>query len=556
MHYPNTKITLIFLKKSFLLFPGLFILSCQSKISENTNIRPPNILLIVADDLGYADISAYGGDIDTPNLDALAENGLKFSNFHTAPYCAVSRSMVLTGNDNHIAGMGCQDRVTDVKGYEGRLTDRIVPVPMLLRDNGYHTFMAGKWHLGTTDAANPHQKGFTQSYALLEGAGNHYNNVGVLREPEISPYTEDGEKTDWIEGNYSTDFYSDKLIEYISQAKENNQPFFGFAAYTSPHWPLQVDEKYWKKYEGRYNGGYDSLRIARMQSLKKNGIIPDNYKLPEQHPEVMPWDSLSSEQKKIEARKMELYAGMVDNLDYNIGRIINHLKSTGQYENTLIVFMADNGAAAEDFYYHDYFGPYVQEHFNNDYENMGKPNSYVSYGRQWAEAGSAPFKYYKGYVTEGGMTAPMIISGPKLKHKGQLSNTFTTLMDLAPTFYELAEVEYPKQYNALPVAQLRGRSLLPLLQKEVQNIHDDNYVFGFEHRSQALIRKGDWKLTTIEIPFSTENFKLYNLKIDPGEQTDLKSQYPEKYEELLLEWDNYVKEVGVVIPTPKSTTYD
>lgn len=533
-----------------LLFLVLTINSCNEKIEVRSKISQPNILFIVADDLGYADIGAYGGDIDTPNLDALAIQGLKFNNHHTAPYCAVTRAMVLSGNDNHIAGMGAQDLVTNVKGYEGHLTNRIVPVPMLLRDNGYHTFMAGKWHLGTTDEANPHQKGFNRSFVLLEGAGNHYNNIGTLREPEISPYTEDGQKTDWTEGDYSTDFYTDKLLSYISEAKDKKQPFFGFAAYTSPHWPLQVDETFWKKYEGRYNGGYDSLRTARMVSLKRSGIIPSSYELPQQHPDVIPWDSLSKEDQKIEARKMELYAGMVDNLDSNIGRLINHLKSIGEYDNTLIVFMSDNGAAAEDFYYHDYFGPYVQEHFNNDYDNMGQPDSYVSYGRQWAEAGSAPFKYFKGYVTEGGMTAPMIISGSMLKQQNVLSNTFTTLMDLAPTFYELADVKYPKEYNQLTIAPLRGSSLMPLLQKETNVVHDDNYVFGFEHRGQASVRKGDWKLISIDKPFSVENFKLFNIKTDRAEQTDLKTQHPEKFEELLQEWYNYSEAVGVIIPTP------
>jgi arylsulfatase A-like enzyme len=541
--------------KMFHFFYCAFIFlffACNPQIKNQKIPEKLNILLIVADDLGYADLGSFGGDIATPNLDELARQGIRFSRFHTAPFCAVSRAMFLSGNNNHIAGMGVQGLNTDVEGYEGHLTDRIIPFPAVFQKAGYSTFMAGKWHLGLRPEDNPHQKGFEHSFVLLESSGNHYSSKGIWEKSPISSYTEDGIETTWKEGEYSTDVYTDKLISYISQSQKENRPFFGFAAYTSPHWPLQVDEKYWKKYEGRYDEGYEALKVKRFESLKKAGMIAENAVLPPSHPDIKAWDSLSPEEQKKEARKMELYAGMVDNLDYNVGRLINHLKETGQYENTLIVFMSDNGAAGEDFYYNKNYGPYLQENYSDEYAEMGKVNSYISYGPQWAEAGSSPFKYYKGFTTEGGMNSPMIIAGPGVENIGNINDSFLTLLDLAPTFFELAGVDYPNQWNGKAVKPLIGKSLIPLLSGKSNSIHDSTYVFGLEHGGYAMIRKGDWKILNIERPFLVENFQLINLKIDLAEQIDLKESYPEKYQEMLAEWESFSKEVGVVIPTPKS----
>ena len=534
------------------IFPGLLLFSCGTPDKNESIDKRPNILLLVADDLGYADLGCYGGDIETPNIDKLAHQGIKFSRFHTSPFCAPTRAMLLSGNDNHLAGMGRQGRTTNEFGYEGKLTDRVATIPQLLQKEGYHTYMVGKWHLGMEPSSNPHQKGFEHSFALLPGAGNHYDDQGIFKADPISPYTEDGQIAHWEKDAYSTDFYTDKLIEYIDRYKADKKPFFGFAAYTSPHWPLQVDEKYWTKYKGRYDGGYEKLKESRLNSLIQAGFIPKDSDLPPNHERVMPWDSLTSHEQKIESRKMELYAGMVDNLDFNIGRIIKHLKDIGEYENTLIIFMSDNGAAAEDFYYHDLFGPFIREHFNDNYEHMGKPNSFVSYGPQWAEAGSAPFKFYKGFTTEGGMIAPMIISGYRIKRSEKIEHEFLTLMDIAPTFYHLAQVDYPKTFNDKNIMPLKGNSILPYLDEEIDHIHDSDYVFGLEHGELAMIRKGDWKITNTEKPFSLANFKLYNVKEDLAELHDLREMEKEKYKELIDEWVNFSNEIKAQFPSPES----
>ncbi|MEN2282945.1 arylsulfatase [Algoriphagus sp. SE2] len=541
-----------------LIFGMIFIFSfCNPKAEDTLSENRPNILLIVADDLGYADIGAFGGDIDTPNLDALAANGIRFSRFYTGPVCAVTRAMMLSGNDNHIAGMGSQDLVTDVTGYEGHLTDRIIPFPELLQQSGYFTFIAGKWHLGLRPEDDPAKKGFERSFVTLEGGANHFSSRLLFPDsPKIiygdkSFYTENGENSDWPEGAYSSDFYTDKLISYIDSNLETGKPFFGFAAYTSPHWPLQVPEKYWKKYQGRYDEGYEILREKRLENLKKAGLISQNMNLPVLHPSIKPWESLSSKEKAKEARKMELYAGMVDNLDENIGKILDYLKSKDLYKNTLVIFLSDNGAAGNDFYYSSFYGPYLQEHYTDSFEEMGTEKSFISYGPQWAEAGSAPFRYFKGFTTEGGITTPLIISGKGVEKSAEIDASFLTVMDLAPTFLELAGITYPEKWNEIPVKPQLGNSLVPYLSGKTDQIHVANYVFGLEHRGNVLIRKGDWKLVNHKQPFERKNFELYNLSNDLAEQNNLKEEFPEKYQDLLSEWDNYSKNVGVVLPTPK-----
>lgn len=532
-----------------LLITGVSFSCTHGKRKTETDQRP-NIVLIVADDLGFGDIGCYGGEIETPNIDALASSGIRFSSFHTAPMCAPTRAMLLSGNDNHIAGMGGQGTVTEAFGYEGRLTDRIVTIPQLLRDAGYHTYMAGKWHLGKDSAANPHQKGFEHSFALLEGAGNHYTNQSALHKG-FSSYTEDGDSSRWKDGNYSTDYYTDKLIEYIGRDKADDAPFFAFAAYTSPHWPLQVDKKYWEKYRGLYDDGYERLREKRLISLKKAGIISQNAVLPQVHEKVKPWDSLTEAEKMKEARKMELYAGMVDNLDDNIGRLIKYLKDIGKFENTLFVFMSDNGAAHRDFINADNYSS-LREYYNDDYEHMGNKNSYVSYGPQWAEAGSAPFRYFKDYTTEGGINTTMIISGAEVDRKNEIHGGFLSLLDLAPTFYDISGISYPEIYKGKEIYPLRGRSLLPYVSGKTEKIHSSDYVFAIEHYGNAMLRKGNWKITNYKRPFELENFELYNLSDDVGEQIDLKLTETEKFEELLTEWAKFSDEVKVQIPTPSS----
>jgi len=511
------------------------------------NPQRPNILLIIADDLGYADLGVHGSDIRTPNIDQLAKAGVLFTQFHTAPMCAPTRSMLLSGNNNHVAGVGRQHPSAAVKdkipGYEGHLSNRVAALPTVLKAAGYHTYLVGKWHLGTEAEHSPKAAGFERSFGVVEGAASHFDGRGFENAPTI--YREDGELTEWPAGQYSTALYTDKLLHYLEQDRADGQPFFAMAAYTSPHWPLQVPAEELDRYAGVFDAGYDALREKNFSALQAAGIVPVTSALPPRNESVQAWQELTAEEKRKESRKMELYAAMVENLDGHIGRLVDYLKQSGQYDNTLLVFMSDNGAAGNDFYNDGPYVDYIRQRFNNDYGNMGGPDSFVSYGHAWAEAGSAPFKRYKGYTSEGGIVAALIVSGNGVAGAGRRSSAYVTVMDLAPSFIALAGAHYPQDGT---VQAMRGSSMLPLLQNQAETVHDDAEVTVLSHRGNALVRQGPWKLTAIERVFNESNFALYNLDTDPGETTDLSEAEPEKYAALIEIWRQQRVELGVTLP--------
>ncbi|MGB5325268.1 MAG: arylsulfatase, partial [Pseudomonadales bacterium] len=506
-----------------------------------------NILLIVADDLGYADLGVHGSEIHTPNIDGLAAAGQSFTQFHTAPLCAPTRAMLLSGNNNHVAGMARQHGGIlaghSVPGYEASLSDRIAPLPRLLRDAGYHTYTVGKWHLGVSAEKSPHAAGFTRSFSLLDAAGSHFDEIGFFEGG--STYWQDDDFSEYPVGRYSTEVYTDQLIEFIDSDKDDGRPFFAFAAYTSPHWPLQVPDEYLDLYTGQYDAGYDALRVANFSALKKAGIIPIDSTLPPRNDAILPWEDLSADERRRESRKMELYASMVDNLDDHIGRLLNYLRKEGLYDNTLVVFMSDNGAAGEDLYNEGPLTEYVQAHYDNSYETMGTASSFVSYGEPWAEAGSAPFMRHKGYSRQGGIVAPMIIAGPGVADSGAIKSTYVTVMDLAPTFLEVAGTEYPDDDSVQPML---GESMRNFLVGEADTVHSENYVTALYHAGYAFLRQGNWKISNLEPPFDEDDFELFNLSADPGETKDLAKSHADKYKELLRIWRDERSKLGIILP--------
>lgn len=501
--------------------------------------------------MGYSDLGCFGSEIATPNIDALASQGQLFTSFYTAATCSPTRAMLLSGTDNHVAGLGdMAERLISIPeergqpGYEGYLNNKVVSVAQLLKDVGYHTYIAGKWHLGLTADQSPEANGFERSFTLMDAAANHYFPSSE------SSFWEDDHFTNYPEGQYSTDLYTDKLISFLSTDHKDKKPFFLYAAYTSPHWPLQAPAEYIDKYHGVYDIGYDSLRKLRFEGLKKKGIVDANVPLPDlpafeghlyyaSDKPLRRWKSLTKNEQRIEARKMEIYAAMIDNLDQNIGRLIKYLKEIGVYENTLFVFMSDNGASSLD--------AAATPNDTDPYPYMGTPNSFVAYGSAWAHVSSAVNSFYKGYSSDGGIRAPMIMKMPhQQKSKGPIKS-FTTVMDLVPTFLELAETTYPSTYQNRSLAPLKGESILPLLNNKKSYVHDEDYVMGWELFGRYAIRKGKWKITKMEAPFGNGDFQLFNMEEDPAESHDLSKEYPDKYKELVLHWNNYVKENGVVL---------
>lgn len=509
---------------------------------------PPNILLLVADDLGYADLGAFGSDIRTPNIDRVAAEGLRFAHFHTAPMCAPTRAMLLTGNNNHVAGMGQQSPPAAwaaTPGYEGHLSNRVAPFPRLLRETGYHTYSTGKWHLGNAREHSPPAAGFERSYQLTHGAANHFDETGFFEGGSL--YREDGREVEYPAGTYTTELFTDRLIGFIDEQLDDGRPFFAFAAYTSPHWPLQVPDAWLDRYRGRYDEGYDVLRERNFERLRAAGIIPSGSQLPPRNPLVVPWAELDEETRRIRAREMELYAAMVENLDHHVGRLLDHLKGRGEYDNTLIVFMSDNGAAgSENFFYEGPFVDYLQRHYENTYENMGKPGSWVSYDKGWAQAGAAPFSRYKTYTRQGGIAAPLIIAGPGVERRGEITRAYATVMDLAPTFLELAGARYPDDGSVRP---MEGASMAALLAGRADAVHDPSYVTTLLHAGRAFVRQGRWKLSTLEPPFDEAAFDLFDLEADPGETTNLAAARPEVFREMIELWRQERERLGIVLPT-------
>lgn len=521
---------------------------CSQNPKEERVDKRPNILIIVADDLGYNDIKPFGGNINTPVLEQFSKEGMMFSNFYVLPTCSPTRSALLTGNDNHIAGVGIMSEVrypavANLPGYSGHLNDAVVTIPEILKEAGYHTYMAGKWHLGDDIGQIPSSRGFEESFSLLQGGGSHYADQLPLSPPQVMDYRVNGEKVEKLpEDFYSTKNYTDTLIHYIDKHRSDNKPFFMYASYTAPHDPLHAPKEFIDRYKGKFDMGWDSLRVLRLDNLKAIGIISENVK--DFAPSDIPaWSSLSPEQKKEFAKDMEVYAAMVEYLDMSIGRLLDYLKNQGMYDNTLIVFMSDNGAngVMATTYPGNDDGKYLGS-FNNDLENRGLPNSFVEMGPGWAQASSSPFRLFKSFTSEGGIKAPLIVKLPKnTSQGGKWNSSFAHVTDLMPTFLQLAGATYPKQFKGKDVRQPIGKSLLPVLSGTAQETHQPNEGMGWELFERKAYIKGKWKILRLPEPFSTGQWQLFDRINDPGESKDLSLQYPEIRDSLINDWLEYAK---------------
>lgn len=521
----------------------------------------PNILLIVADDLGYTDMGAYGSEIRTPNLDNLAAEGLLLTDFYAAPTCSPTRAMLLSGTDHHLAGLGTMyggwdTNQVDQRGYEAHLNQDVVSVSSILRDSGYHTYMAGKWHLGGAPELQPPSRGFEQSFYLVQGGASHFSDRRGLTEPVVVEYLENGEVTALPADFYSTTYYTDKMIGYIDQNRADGNPFFGYLAYTSPHWPLQVPTEDMDLYKGIYDGGYEKLREIRISRLRALGIIDEATVAAMAPPYITSWQELSADEQKVEARKMELYAAMVENLDRNIGRVINHLKETGEYENTFIMFMSDNGAEGNDIGTLGDNEEWIPRSFDNSLENMGKVNSYIHYGAGWAQASGGPFRDYKSFVSEGGIKVPAIIHYADLDYDGDMDEEMMSVKDLAPTLLELANTQHPGSiYKGREVFPISGKSLLPHLRNQQLPVYDADDINGWELFGRQAIRQGSWKMVTQAPPFGNGKWQLFNLDDDPAETSDLAAENPGKVAALAVLWQDYKTRNNIILPINGENPY-
>lgn len=528
---------------------GISIAACDSG-EPQVQAQPlasPNILIILADDMGYTDLGAFGGeDISTPNLDQLAFDGLRFSNFHAAPSCAPTRSMLMTGTGNHEAGLGTQIMYPEFRDagpeYTGQLSPDLVTLPEAMRDAGYFTLMSGKWHLsaGSANSANfAVNRGFDRSFTLLEGGDHHFGTIFN----DVSAYTQDGELVDRPAAIYSTTLYVNKLIEFLDSRESSQQPFFAYFAPTAPHWPIQPPPDWIDRYAGAYEGGYEQLCLQRMDGARAAGVLPQDFVASHCPLESAPWGQLSAEDQSAFSRVMELYAAMVEHLDQEIGRLLDYLDEQGLLDNTLILFLNDNGPQGVSplgGYTARLLSDLQVEDIDNSYDNLGRDGSWPNIGQGWADGSSAPYRGTKGSQYEGGTRVPAFVwSAANLRDK-TIDDQFLHVMDVMPTLMDIAGADKDG------LVQLRGESFYPLLQNQDTQVHLWQDPIILDSAGASVIFYNRYKIVR---PLYGE-WEFYDLRIDPMELNNVIDQYPDMVTRLLANYEsvsqerNYVQRVA------------
>jgi arylsulfatase len=505
----------------------------------------------------------FGGEIKTPNLDAIAREGVRFTNFYTHASCSPTRSLLLTGVDTHLNGLGNMDEWTapnqvGLAGYEGYLNNRVATVPQLLKGAGYHTYMVGKWHLGKQPDQIPAARGFERDFSLLDGAGSYWDMTNFTAASPQSTFTEDGKYlTELPKDYYATKTYTDKLIGFIDANRGDGKPFFAYVAHQAPHDPYHLPRDWRNRHVGEYDKGWDAVRQERLKRQVELGVVPAGTQLAERMWFLPDPTLLAPATRAILGKKMELYAGMVENLDFHVGRLIDHLKKIGEYENTVFVVFGDNGAEGTDLFAMVAGTPGTRDYLfaaskwsQNNPNAWGDPGSYVAYGPMWAQASMTPFSQFKGWLGEGGIRNALIVSGPAVKRaKGSVNGGVMHVADIMPTVLEIAGASYPKTLEGKELPALMGKSWGPVLAGKAESPRTDQDALAWELFGNRAVRQGDWKLRWLYKPYGTGDWELFNLKTDPAERTNLAAAQPDKLRALVAVWDAYVKTNNVVLPS-------
>lgn len=546
-----------------------------------TAAKRPNIIYIMADDMGFSDIGCYGSEIATPNLDRLAEGGVRFTQFYNTARCCPTRASLLTGLYPHQAGVGhmMDDRGFD--GYRGDLNRQCVTLAEVLGSAGYRTYMSGKWHVtkvinpkNDADKHNwPQQRGFDQFYGTIHGAGSFFDPNTLTRGNQyVSPFSDPEYTKDQMANGefYYTDAIADHASRFIHEHHQatNEDPFFLYVAFTAAHWPMHAFEKDIAKYQGRYDAGYEAIRRERYERMISLGLIDEAstelWPMPEEWKESKQWEW--------DKRNMEVYAAMIDSMDQGIGRIIESLKNTGQLDNTLICYFQDNGGCAEGYGRGGIGGPradaptlkplgddYLQPNMTPTQSRDGFPmrtgkgsmagpaDTAIGYGRGWATVSNTPFREYKHWVHEGGISTPLIAHWPAtITRKGELEATPSHLVDLMATAVDLAKATYPERFHGnQAIHPMEGKSLLPaFLGKKI-----DREAIYWEHEGNRAVRAGDWKLVA---KGAIGKWELYNVAKDRSEQRDLSSEMPERTKEMAAMWQAYAERAHVLPLNPRA----
>jgi len=535
------------------------LLACLSGPPAEVRERP-NILVVVADDLGYSDISPFGSEIETPTLAALADEGLIATSFYVAPDGGPTTAMLLTGVDHHLTGFGglpgrLPPGAEGRPGYESYLNERVVTVATLLRDSGYHTYMAGKWELGQ----EPGQRGFERTLALLDPVASYWGDMATATRGESrARYSRNGESIESLPDDwYSTRSFSDALIAQIDADHGDGKPFFAYLAFQAPHAPLSVPEDSIGKVKGRYDRGFQVVKERRLIAQQRANLVGRDVVSFPGLPTIPFWKDLDEETQQRQARKMELYATMVESLDSHLGRVLAHLEEIGEREHTLVVFLSDNGPSASDrgpSGIDDGYGWLDASFPARGVEHWGRPGTFVEVGPGWGETSAVPFRMFKHTFGEGGIRVPLVVSGPGVVRRRWVGNTPPRgvvdsplhVTDLAATFLAVAGVTYPSTYQGQDVAPSDGLSLVPILAGQQKGVRDDTPI-GFELGGDRALRRGIWKIVQMKRPFGTGGWRLYRLDRDPSELYDRSASEPELVDELVRAWEAYARTHNVVL---------
>jgi len=515
------------MKRSVLLFS--FLLFLFSPIAAEEQQRP-NIVLIMMDDMGFSDIGCYGGEIHTPSIDALAKNGVRFSQFYNAARCTPTRASLLTGLYAHQTGMGHMTwKNHKLPGYTGSINASCVTLAEVLKTAGYKTYMAGKWHLvlyktlEKTEENWPVQRGFDQFFGTLKGSGSFFTPESLKKGDAPAEIPEDF---------YYTDAIADTTISFIDQHAEESpdQPFFCYVAFTAPHWPLHAKKSDIARYVGKYSEGWDEIRKQRYKRLADSGIINSGCKLTPRDEAAATWDGLSKKEQVDLDLRMAIYAAQIDCADQGIGRIIDRLKTMDRLDNTLIFFLSDNGACAE-----------IKEKKEGE---LGTDDSFSSYGLSWANASNTPFREYKHWVHEGGIATPLIVHWPEgISNPGRVSDQLGHVIDIMATCVDVAGAVYPENHNGNPITPLEGKSLVPAF----SNTPAERGILFWEHEGNRAVRKNEWKLVSKK----NTSWELYNMDEDRSELNNLADQHPDRAGEMVAAWKHWAKRCQV-LPQPKA----
>lgn len=531
---------------------------CSSLPSAATPpARRPNLLVVLADDLGYSDLGAYGGEIETPHLDALAAQGRLLPRLLVTPVCSPTRASLLSGVDHHLAGIGgiqnmlaLDPTLFNEAGHEGYLNDRSLCAAELLRDAGYHTYLTGKWHLGRQPEQGPARRGFERSFCLFTGAAPHWAPVpGKETVPDRNAiYLEDDRRVALPPGFYSSKDYTDRMIGFIEAGRADGKPFFGYLSYTAPHWPLHAPDADIARFKGRYDVGYARIREARIARQRELGLFPSAASPAAAQPDSAKfpaWESLTEEQRRYEARRMEVYAAMVHNMDAHFGRLVKYLREIGEYDNTMILFLSDNGACSMPV------NPVARTHIDNSLDNLGRPRSHAECGPRWAEVSSGPLRWFKWETTEGGVRSPGILRLPGQNHALPPLDQTLHVTDVLPTLLAMAGATNPgDRYRGRTVHPTTGVSWLPALRTATPVPLAPERVLCEEHLGVRSARLGRWKLlTSFTQPLQLDRWELYDVDNDPGETLDLAARYPEIVRRLSREYEDYARTNGVLART-------